>query len=101
MRLHPAVFSTASDPVSYEIYGSTDRQNFTLMGSGSVTFPKERNATRLVNYIEVEWDNEILYEVIKVVFPMVEESFDTVCNGSETYKDYPLVSGGIELYGWC
>lgn len=101
MRLYPAECSTASDPVSYEVYGSTDKQHFELMGSGSVTFPKERNTSGLVNYVEVEWDNEIRYEVIKVVFPMVEGSFDTVCSGSETCKDYPLVIGGIELYGWC
>ena len=93
--------STASDPVSYEVYGSIDKQNFKLMGSGSVTFPKERNKSGLVNYVEVEWDNEVYYEVIKVVFPDIDGSFDTICNGSETCKDYPLAIGEIELFGWC
>lgn len=101
MRLFPSESSTASDPVSYQIYGSSDKQNFELMSSGSVTFPAERNTSGLEQYVDVEWDNEIHYEVIKVVFPDIEGSFDTTCRGSETCKDYPLVIGEIELYGWC
>jgi len=101
MRLFPGESSTASDPVSYEIYGSTDKQNFELMSSGSVTFPADRNTSGLDSYVEIEWDNEAHYELIKVVFPEVEGSFDTTCKGGETCKDYPLVIGEIELYGWC
>lgn len=100
MRIFPEESdSAASNPVSYEVYGSTDKQKFELMSSGSIVFPVGKNG--LENFAELEWDNEIHYEVIKVVFPQVEGSFDTVCSDNETCKNYPLAIGEIELFGWC
>ena len=100
MRIFPADSdNTASSPISYEIYGSTDKQEFELMSSGSIVYPVGVSDTE--NFAEIEWDNEVHYEVIKVVFPDVEGSFDTVCSGDENCKDYPLVVGEIEFFGWC
>merc|ERR1711862_772860 len=100
MRVFPVESDViASNPISYEIYGSTDKQNFKLMSSGSINFPIDEQG--LENFAETEWDNEVHFEVIKVVFPQVEGSFDTFCGESESCKDYPLVIGEIELYGWC
>ena len=100
MRIFPAESdSTASNPISYEIYGSTDKQEFELMSSGSIVYPVGKSGAE--NFAELEWDNEVHYEVIKVVFPEVEGSFNTVCSENETCKDYPLVIGELELFGWC
>ena len=97
MKIFPAESdSTASNPISYEIYGSTDKQEFELMRNGSIVYPVGKSGAE--NFAELEQDNEVHYEMIKVVFPEVEGSFNTVCCENETCKDYPLVVGEIELF---
>merc|ERR1711862_1034114 len=71
MRLFPVESDIiASNPISYEIYGSSDKQKFELMSSGSITFPEDKQG--LENFAEIEWDIEVHFEVIKIVFPQVE-----------------------------
>lgn len=96
-----SAYGTASDPTSFEIYGGTDKQDFKLLHQGTIAIPAARNDVKLEHFVKIEWVNDQHYELIKIVFPTVQGSFDPECPNHATCKDYPLVIGEIELYGYC
>lgn len=101
IRFFPSSTDAASDPISYEVYGAKYQQEFLLISSGVLNFPAERNTAELKHYTDVFLTNNIDYENLKIVFPDIEGNFDTTCDEGNTCKDYPLVVGEIELFGWC
>ena len=101
IRIYPSSFDSASDPISYEVYGAQYQQDFQLIGFGLVNFPNERNTAELKHYTEIFLDNTVHFPNIKIMFLDIEGNFDTSCEVGETCKDYPLIIGEIELYGWC
>ena len=101
IRIFPSSSDAASDPISYKVYGAKFQQDYQLLGSGLLNFPDSRNTADLKHYTEIFLNNYVHYENIKIIFPDVEGNFDTTCGAGETCKDYPLIIGEIELYGWC
>lgn len=101
IRIYPSSFDSASDPISYEVYGAKYQQDYQLLGSGLLNFPDERNMNVLKHYTEIFLNNNVHYKNIKIMFLDVEGNFDIRCGTGETCKDYPLIIGEIELYGWC
>ena len=101
IKLYPSDADAASDPISYEVYGAKYQQEFQKIGSGLLNFPKKRNTEGLKHYTEIFLNKNVHYENMKIVFPDIKGNFDTTCASGETCKDYPLVVGEVELFGWC
>ncbi len=58
------------DPNSYELYGSSDGTNFTLISSGALTPPTDRGAA----YPDVEFANTTAYRYYRVAFTTLRPS---------------------------
>lgn len=92
--------SPGRDPSSYEVYGSADGTNFTLISAGELSAPASRGAA----YSDVTFDNATAYRYYRVVFPTVSGpdggiGCDTSCVQIADIRLPGLKPGWTELQG--